>query len=108
MFFILSRPSYQKFSIRIDRTNKENTDEYKWTFQHLRNKHTDISMNYDLVDEHANNLNDKLLKDFKDYIENEIINSIGGNYVNIFSNVIWKIIENSVKRKMKKYVKAYC
>ena len=65
-------------------------------------------MNYDLVDEHANNLNDKLLKDFKDYIENEIINSIGGNYVNIFSNVIWKIIENSVKRKMKKYVKAYC
>jgi hypothetical protein len=96
----LSRPTYSEFSIALDNTGQENTDEYKWTFQHFRDKHTNITKNYDSLIEHTNNLNDESLKDLKRYIDDKIKNAIGKKYTSKLNKIISDIIFSIFKKKI--------
>lgn len=96
----LSRPTCSELYVKLGDTGKENNDDFIWTFQHLRDKHSNISMNYDLVENHAKELNDELLKDFKKYIEDKMNDFVGKVNVTKLTEIITNIVESIFQKNI--------
>ncbi|MCJ7570406.1 MAG: hypothetical protein MUO82_00795 [Candidatus Thermoplasmatota archaeon] len=106
------KPIYSNFSITLEVIDKEDTDEYKWTFQHLRDKHNNISMNFDLMNTFAEELNTEL-KSFEVYITQKIKNDLGNksnknkneikdDFIELLKRPIDDIIESLIKGNIEK------
>jgi hypothetical protein len=93
-------PQYKEFSVSIEKTRNENTDVYNWAFQHLRDKHSNISMNWDTANDLAEEINKKL-KEFENDIHPTIIKSIGETYLSGLSKFIWLMIKNRIHNEIK-------
>ena len=90
----LSRPVYSNFIIKLDNTDEENTNEFKWTFQHLEKGHTNIFISYGLIKLHANKLNNELLNSFKEYLQIRIKSEGKQDYASRLIDIISGIIES--------------
>jgi len=92
---------FRDFKLQIDNLDKLKNQEdlFKWTFQHLGDKHPNISTNFKITKNSIVKLNLQI-ENLKKYISNKINNEIGEQYGRKILNMTENMMEIIQKGKM--------